>query len=106
MHLCESLTSGLRYEPMPPETAERVLAVLLEQRAAICEGGPSLAWRLMEALRTENPDVRARIQIALVFLAEGRKVDQALREWKPMRSDAPSEVEARIAAWRSVWKPS
>ena len=105
-HLCESLTSVLRYEPMSAETAERILAVLLERRDSICKGDQNLVVRLAEALRAQDPDVRARIQSALVFLAKGRTVGQALLEWKPARSDAAADVEDKIAGWGSVWRPS
>lgn len=108
LHLCESLTSALRYETLPAETAERILAVLLERRDSICEGDPSLVVRLADALRAEDPDVRARIQSALVFLAKakGWTVEQALLEWKPARSDAAADVEGKIAIWWSVWQSS
>jgi hypothetical protein len=107
-HLCESLTSALRYETMPPETAERFLAVLLERRASICEGDPSMEQRPAEALRAEDPDVRARIQSALVFLAKanGKTMEPALLDWKLARSDAASGVEDKISAWWSVWRSS
>ena len=106
LHLCEALTSALRYEAMAAETAERILAVLLERRDSICESGPSLVGRLAEALRAEDPDVRARIQSALVFLAQGWTVKPELLEWKPARSDAPADVEDKIAAWWAAWRSS
>jgi hypothetical protein len=54
---------------------------LLERRDSICKGDQNLVVRLAEALRAQDPDVRARIQSALVFLANGREATRR-RMWK------------------------
>jgi hypothetical protein len=106
-HICNELTASLRYHAMPAETAERILAVLIERRAVICEGEHRLPLLLVDALRAENSDVRSRIHNTVLFLAEerGAATEQALRDWKPAKNESAADVEKMIGRWQGFWKP-
>lgn len=106
-YICDQLTSPLRYDAMPVETAERILAVLLEHRDLVCEAKKQLSLLLVDALRAENPDVRLRIQNAVLFLAgeqTGVKLEQVLKDWKPAKNDSAADMEGKIQIWRAFWE--
>ena len=105
-HFCTKLTDALRYEALSVETAERILAVLVERRASICKGEDGLPLSLAYALRAPNPDVRLRIHNAVLFLAveRGGAVEQTLKVWKPTQSDAATDVEQMVQGWERFWK--
>ncbi len=103
--LSERVTSLLRYEAPPPETAESLLSVLVEHRAVADKHGSSLGPGLAQSLRTSNPDIRSRIQKALVLLAADRKkvLPDDLKGWSPSKQDSLQELEDRIQQWSALW---
>ena len=105
-YICDQLSGLLRYDAVPVETAERVLATLLERRDTVCDGQTRLARRLVDALRTESPDVRMRIHNSVLFLAgeQGGQVEQTLTGWKPAKNESAPDVEGKIRAWHAFWE--
>jgi hypothetical protein len=92
----------LRYQALPLDTADRLLAIAVESRGAPKTGIQS--W-LTSAMRAENPDVRARVQNALLYLADDQNVcvGESLRDWKPSKNDSATQIDQRIKDWQGYW---
>lgn len=88
--------------------------VALQAALAVRDHGggnrPFLAMGLAPALRNSNVDARRRIQMALVYLADGKRaLPASLKDWNPTESDSITDVERQIDAWLVYWtavKPS
>ncbi len=93
---------AVRQPGLTPATVERLIGLALETR--VVDGRSSGRDALLiDALRSESVDARARINNALLLLAEDRGVDPAgLGDWKPREGDSVVEVERRIREWRTV----
>jgi hypothetical protein len=92
----------LRYQALSLETADRLLAIAVENRSAAKAGIQN--W-LTTALRAENPDVRARVQTALLYLADDKNfcVGESLRNWKPSKNDSSTQIDQHIKDWQTSW---
>jgi hypothetical protein len=97
------LTRLLRFEAFPLDTADRMLTLLFENPGSVSETN-SLIGLLAGSLRTDNPDLRARTQRALVYLAGQRQlpVPPQLREWTPNKEDAPTCVDSVAITWAKL----
>jgi hypothetical protein len=93
---------SLRYEALPVETAERLIGILIENRAASSSGIQSF---LIPALRAANPDTRARVQAALADIAMQQNIclPAALSKWKPSRSDSATQIDEHMKEWQTAW---
>jgi hypothetical protein len=78
------------------------LAIALENRAASASGIQN--W-LIDSLHADNPDVRARVPTTLLYVADEKPpcVSQALRNWKPSKSDSATQIDQQIREWRADW---
>jgi len=103
--ILDPLVRLLRYRDLDRRVAEDVLSLTLEFRS------PKLDQRtvpmLIEALRTENPDVRLRIHQTLKAL---RDLDYAnsinydtLADWVPAKSDSAALIEEKIKRYWTWW---
>jgi hypothetical protein len=94
------MTRLLRFEALPLDTADRMLKLLFENPGSGSES-KSLIGLLAGSLRTENPDLRARTQRALLYLSAQRRlpVPTELRDWTPNKEDAPTCVDAVAITW-------
>lgn len=92
----------LRYQALPLDTADRLLAIAVENRTSAKSGIQN--W-LMSALHTENADVRSRLQNAMIYLADDKNVcvGESLRTWKPSKSDSATQIDQRIKDWQVCW---
>jgi hypothetical protein len=103
--IIEPLLRLLRYRDVDRKVAENILALVLEFRQ------PGLTEhvvpRLIDSLRTENPDVRLRIHQALQALPEltyeTSKPDEDLAKWVPSKNESAVDVERRIKQYRKWW---
>jgi hypothetical protein len=103
--LSSRVTSLLRYEALPLETAESLLWLLVEHRTIAGQHSVALVPALAQSLRTLNPEVRGRIQKTLVLLAAdaGKALPDAMQSWTPSKQDSMQEVEERIREWGRIW---
>ncbi len=99
------ITRLLRYEALPLDIADRLLAILIESRE-VAPQKQRIEELLLDSLRAENPDIRGRIQSALVYLADERKLcfKEELRAWKPAKQDSATTIDERIKEWREAWR--
>jgi hypothetical protein len=93
---------AIRYEALPIETTDRLLAIAIENRSVAKDGIQS---GLIDSLQTGNPDARSRVHDALLYLADDRKicVPAGLRSWKPGKTDSATQVDQRMKEWRDAW---
>jgi hypothetical protein len=99
----QPLTELLRFQGVPVKTAENILGLLVESRNGASNLQPSLPVLLADSLRTDNPDIRARINDVLLYLAGERNVDVGtLKEWKPSAKDSLNDIDARIKQWKQL----
>ena len=92
----------LRYQALPLDVADRLLAIAVENRGSTKSGIQN--W-LIGALLSDNPDVRARLQSALLYLADDKNVcvGESLRNWKPSKNDSSTQIDQRIKDWQAFW---
>jgi hypothetical protein len=102
----EPLLGLLRYRDIDRKVAENILALILEFRQ------PGLTERaipgLIDALRTENPDVRLRVHETLKNLRElayeKPKPDDELAKWIPSKNESAADVEKQINKYHFWWR--
>lgn len=93
----------LRADGVPIETAENVISLLVESRDIASTHQVELPLLLADSLRTANPDVRARVQAVLLYLADERKADVGpLKDWTPSARDSATDVDSMIKKWKLV----
>lgn len=102
----QELTNQLRYAALPLDTADRMLRLLFERSDS--EADSSLMTALADSLRTDNPELRARTQKVLVYLADQRHVSlpEALRFWRPSKEDADTCIDTVATVWSQLAKPN
>jgi hypothetical protein len=104
--IVEPLVELLRYRDIDRKVAENILSFILEFRQ------PGLTEKavpaLIDALRTENPDVRLRVHEALKNLRElaydKAKPDDDLTRWVPSKNESAADVEKQISKYRAWWE--
>jgi hypothetical protein len=97
----------LRVPNLPVTTADRVLGLLLETRREAWASKVDLQGMLVESLRTENSDVRTRIQKLLLYLADEKQsqVPTELQNWRSDPKNTSTDVDQVIKKWQQVnWK--
>jgi hypothetical protein len=100
------LTDLLRFGGLPTKTAENILSLLVETRDSAAAHKANLPFLLADSLRTDNPDVRARIHDVLKYCGDERKLEIGdLRDWKPSAKDTSTDIDARVKEWKRVWAP-
>jgi hypothetical protein len=89
---------------LPVNTADSVLSLLLASRHDAAAHNVQLESVLADSLRTENSDIRSRIQKVLLYLANERhaNVPKDLDEWRPDPKETPTDIDARIKEWHGV----
>lgn len=93
---------SLRYEPLSVETAERLIGILVENRAASSSGIQSA---LIPSLAAENPDTRARVHSALAEIAAEQNfcLPLSLSKWKPSKNDSATQIDQHMKEWQTAW---
>lgn len=108
------LAAALQQPRLEMARADEIIALLLLDRGK--PGGPQFvatAEFLCDQLRARSVDVRARIQYALLVLADECPPPpkdsprdlrlKELRAWQPLAKESPINVEPRWRAWRAWW---
>jgi hypothetical protein len=102
----EPLVRLLRFRDIDRKVAENIISLVLEFRS-VGQLTKQAAPVLIEALRTENPDVRLRIHQALKDLRalayDGSAQDKDLEGWVPSKSESAGDVEKRIKKYYEWW---
>ena len=85
---------------------DSLLQIALGARCTAGGQGIELPALFIEALVTANADARARMHRTLVFLGEEQNPVPAaeLRDWSPSEGDSVTDLQRRIAQWRSYWR--
>lgn len=97
------LAELLRLHGLPIKTAENILDLLIESRNINSNLQPGLRVLLAESLRTDNPDIRARIHEVLIYLASERNTEiGTLKDWKPSAKDSLNDIDGRIKEWEQI----
>lgn len=94
----------MRTPNLPVKTADDVLGLLVEAHAAAMSQGVDLPSLLFDSLRTDNADIRRRIQDTLLYLSkeEGLAVPKNLQDWKPDAKDSATDIDQMIKKWQHV----
>src|SRR5262249_37551726 len=84
----QELAAALRIPNLPVKTADNILGLMLECRGTTAANDANLSGLLMDALRTENPDIRQRIYKVLMYLADEQHLDTtSMQAWQPDPKD-------------------
>jgi hypothetical protein len=97
-----SLTPELSYSALSTRQADDVLRLVIDCHSSSTDA--ATLNLLVDALRTANPDVRARVQATMVHLASAsfadRPLEEPLKTWAPSKDDSLAAIDTRVAAWR------
>jgi hypothetical protein len=98
------LIGGLRTPNLQVKTADDILALILEMKGTATESGVDIRGKLAEAMRTDNSDVRERIQKVLLYMADRDHLDvpEPVKAWHSDPKNSSSDVDLLIREWRSV----
>jgi hypothetical protein len=98
----------LRYKEVQAQVADDVLRLVLDSHKP--EVNRVAVPQLIESLRTENADVRLRIQRTLLDLRQADYCSYALEkgtaDWVPANDDSPGEIDGHVRAWKAWWTSS
>lgn len=105
----DRLAMALQAPGLSSQRADRLLQVLVANRFVFGDEPRQLAAKLIDALHADSPDVRTRINNALLFLAAQAGLDTApeisrVRQWSAQTTDTMVEIEEQIVNWRRIWK--
>jgi hypothetical protein len=103
------LLTKLRFKAIPPRLADDVLRLVVDFHCPAINA--VTIPQLVEALRTENADVRLRIHLTLKTLKDAdyssTKTDEAtakrLDDWVPTKDESPGVIDQRVSAWQAWW---
>lgn len=103
----DPMADALRDSSLPMTRVDAVLQILLAARNLDGTNHAILAQFLIPTLLNGNVDARRRVQLALVYLSEGREpaLPKDLKEWNPTESDSITDIARRIDGWRRYWSP-
>jgi hypothetical protein len=94
----------LRYKDCPNRLADDVLRLVVDTHQPHID--KVVIPLLIEALRTENSDVRLRILRTLVDLSKASYDVSSLKDemsWVPAKDDSPGVIDAHVRMWQSWW---
>lgn len=102
-----SLVPELTYHALPTQQADDLLRLVIDCHSPASDR--AALGLLVEALRTANPDVRARVQATMVHLAGAsfpdRPLGPSLEDWAPSKDDSAGAIDTQVAAWRKWLGP-
>ena len=95
------LTARLRFDGLPPDAADRYLALL---RTPALADSPVLLPGLADALRTASAELRTATEKNLMYWASqrGLTVPAELQAWSPTKQDADTCVDTVSNAWKAI----
>jgi hypothetical protein len=100
-----SKLTGLLLTPnLPVKTADSILSLLVETRESAQKQKAHLGSLLVESLRTENSDIRERIQKTLVYLATDQHmtVPPDLQNWSADPKNTAADIDKIVKEWQTV----
>jgi hypothetical protein len=101
----EPLVRHLRFKDIDLRAADNVLRLIVDFHSPAVSA--LVIPQLIEALRTENADVRLRIHRTLVVLQESDYSAEApakvLTDWVPMEDESVAAIDRLVRAWRTWW---
>ena len=108
----QSIARAIRAPGLPVERVDRFLQLALQARTRPYHD-ELLCRHLLEDLRVESVDARARVHQTLIFLAETRDTKDArfrdkekeLADWNPTTGDSVPKVEKRVDQWKAFFCP-
>jgi hypothetical protein len=88
------------------DQADRVLRLAYRVHSALVDR--VIVTRLVDCLETPSPDIRSRIQQALVLMVEDYPdvkppPPQDVMNWKPLKDDPASQIDGCTHAWEAWW---
>jgi hypothetical protein len=97
----KELTTKLRYDGLPLDAGERTLQLLLQTAG---HPDPPLIRALAYSIRTGNPDLRARTEKVLLYLADAGalEVPGILQKWTPTKEDSVTCIDAAANMWNRL----
>jgi hypothetical protein len=98
------LTHLLKVPNLPVKTADNILGLLVETRQSAAKNKVDLQSLLVDALRTENPDIRMRIHKVLLYLARerGATVPAELENWQSDPKQSAVDIDKITEQWSRV----
>lgn len=101
---CERLAGLLQRPDLTMDRVESLLQLLIENHRAAA-GSERLVASLIDSLRSENLDIRVRVQTALTYLAARWRlaVPPDLTQWNPSLKIGPTELEHRVESWQEIF---
>jgi len=98
------LTGLLTTPNLPVKTAEEILSLLVETRDRAENQNQRLRSLLVDSLRSDNSDIRERIQKTLLYLAADRNlaVPPELQNWNSDPKNTAADIDTIIKKWRQV----
>jgi hypothetical protein len=105
------LIAALQQPGLESKRADEILQLLIAHRGDRKTAGfVKLAMSITDAVRVDSVDVRARVNHALVLLADeanaGKKADEKLdelRKWEPLAKESLIDLEQKWRAWHEWW---
>jgi hypothetical protein len=98
------LIDVLKVPNLPVKTADSVLGLIVETRQSAPNNHVDLQALLVGALRTENSDIRGRIQKVLLYLANDRHatVPDGLKTWQSDPKQSSMDIDQLVEQWSQV----
>ena len=100
------LTRLFSFEGLNTGTADDILRLIIDFHSSTVD--EVAVPRLIEALKTENADVRLRIHRALMDLQtadfEARPPPQSLIDWVPAIDESPGQIGNKVSEWQDWWQ--
>jgi hypothetical protein len=101
----EPLLRQLRYKDVPSRLADDVLRLVVDCHSTVSD--LIVVPSLIEGLRTDNADIRLRIQRTLLTLQGAdyprASVNRSLAAWVPAKDESPGDIDGRVRAWEAWW---
>jgi hypothetical protein len=101
------IAKTLKRDSLPPEIVGRATEILIESQPSAAACHVDLAKLMAEGLRNSDPDSRARVQSALVYVAGLQKIPEpdGFSAWHPSTQDSAPSLDIWIRKWESKLKP-
>jgi hypothetical protein len=101
----DPLLRQLRFDGVAPRLADDVLRLVVDFHSPVTDS--IVVPRLIEGLRTDNADIRLRVQRTLLALqsADYRQVsvNRSLITWVPAKDESPSDIDGKVRDWDAWW---
>ena len=99
-----SLAALLRAPNLSDKTADNILSIFVEMKGRAQSHNVNLLCLLEDSLRTDNSDIRERVQKTLLYLADDRHltVPPELQNWNSDPKDTAADIDSIIKKWHQI----